>query len=62
MFGKSKLQREIDDAVSTALKKKKVTTQMASDLFEDSLLPKPLALLTPKEVEKSLKEFKLLKN
>lgn len=57
---KGELEREIDDAVENAVTKKNVTTQVESGLIKDSSLLKSLALSTQKQVEKSLKEFKLV--
>lgn len=69
IFGKGELDRKIDEAVATAVKKKEVTTkiwkkgasaEMADCLFADSSLLTPFAWFTKKQVEKSQKKIKLI--
>lgn len=62
MFWKGRLRRGIDDATASAVKKKKATTQMANDIFEESSLLKPLSLFTHKQVRSVLRILNWQKN
>lgn len=58
VFENTELERVIDDAVVTAVRRKDNTTRTAKGLFLYSYLIKTMASFTHTQMQKSLKEYK----